>query len=91
VSCTNGVPISLVKKYQPVNKAVKPINSNSIIPELNATVLSATFKSKKGIQKADLYTYKGTVCANPDEVVSHGTCAPVVAIFVKTIEVEFKD
>ena len=46
---------------------------------------------KKGIQKADLYTYKGTVCANPDEVVSHGTCAPAVAIFVKTIEVEFKN
>ena len=72
-------------------QVIKPKNSNSIIPELNATVLSATFKSKKGIQKADLYTYKGTVCANPDEVVSHGTCVPAVAIFVKTIEVEFKD
>lgn len=72
-------------------QVIKPKDSNSIIPELNATVLSATFKSKEGIQKADLYTYKGTVCANPDEVVSHGTCAPAVAIFVRTIEVEFKN
>ena len=72
-------------------KVIKPKDSNAVIPELNATVLTATFKSKEGIQKADLYTYKGTVCGNPDEVVSHGTCPPAVAIFVKTIEVEFKD
>ena len=32
-------------------QVIKPKNSNSIIPELNATVLSATFKSKKGFRK----------------------------------------
>ena len=70
-------------------KVIKSKDSNSIIPELNATVLTATFKSKEGVQKADLYTYKGTVCGNPDEVVSYGTCPPAVAIFVKTIEIIF--
>lgn len=70
-------------------QVIKPKDSNAVIPELNATVLTATFKSKEGVQKADLYTYKGTVCGNPDEVVSHGTCPPVVAIFVKTIKITF--
>lgn len=32
-------------------KVIKPKDSNAVIPELNATVLSATFKSKEGIQK----------------------------------------
>lgn len=64
-------------------------NSNSIVKELNARVLTATFKDKTGIQKADLYTYEGTGCKNPKEIVSHGTCAPALGIFVETIGVSF--
>jgi len=64
-------------------------NSNTVIKELNAKVLTATFKSKKGTQLADLYTYEGTQCNNPKEIVSHNTCAPIMANFVETIKIIF--
>lgn len=62
--------------------------SNSIVKELNAKVLTSTFKNR-GIQKADLYTYKGTGCTNPDEIVAYNTCPPSLGIFTRTIEVQF--
>ena len=63
--------------------------SNSIVKKLNAQVLTATFKNKEGKQLADLYTYEGTQCKNPKEIVCHNTCAPILGVFVETIEIEF--
>lgn len=66
-------------------------NSNTIVKELNAKVLTSTFKNKSNTELADLYTYQGTTCRNPDEIVAHGTCAPILARFVETIELNFKN
>jgi hypothetical protein len=71
-------------------KAIKETaESNTIVKELNAAVLSMTFKNKCGEQLADLYTYEGTQCKNPKEIVAHNTCAPVMGIFVETIKLVF--
>ena len=72
--------------YQVV-KASK--DSNSVISELNAKVLTCTFKSKEGVQLADVYTYEGTQCKCPKEIVSSGTCAPIMGILVETIQIQF--
>lgn len=70
-------------------KAIKETpNSNTIVKELNAKVLTATFKGQKGIVKADVYTYEGTQCRNPKEIVAHNTCAPIMGKFVETILIE---
>jgi hypothetical protein len=39
VSCTKGVPISLVKKYQPVNNAVNQLKA-PIIPKIIASFIN---------------------------------------------------
>lgn len=70
-------------------KSIKPENSNRIIPELNAKVLTATFKHQEGSQIADLYTYEGTQCKNPMEAVAHNTCAPIMGRYIETILIEF--
>ena len=66
-------------------KVIKPENSNSIIAELNAKVLTATFKSKEGIQKGDLYRSSST----SDTIVAHNTCAPINSEFIQTINLTF--
>ena len=64
-------------------------DSNTIVKELNAKVLTATFKNKSNVELADLYTYQDTTCGNPDEIVAHGTCAPIMGRFVETIKLKF--
>jgi hypothetical protein len=77
-------------KYIMIYQVIKEsADSNSIVKELNAMVFSSTFKEKKGVQKADLYTYEGTLCRNPKEIVAHGTCAPALGVFVETIDINF--
>jgi hypothetical protein len=73
-----------MKTYQTIRPTE---NSNLIVQELNAKVLTSTFKGAKGAQLADLYTYEGTQCNHPKEIVAHNTCAPVIAKFVETIEI----
>jgi hypothetical protein len=70
-------------------KSIKLENSNTIIPELNAKVLTSTFKIKEGSQLADVYTYEGTQCKCPMEIVAHNTCAPILGKYIETITVEF--
>jgi hypothetical protein len=64
-------------------------DANRIVPELNAKVLSSTFKDQAGAQLADLYTYEGTQCRSPKEIVAHKTCAPIMGVFVETIILTF--
>ncbi len=56
--------------------------SNTIIAELNAKVLTATFPGK-GAHLADRYTSPNTA----DEIVYHNSCAPIHSTFVETIRV----
>lgn len=59
--------------------------SNRVVIELNAAVLTATFKKNQPIQKADLYE-----CINEsNKIVAHGTCGPINGVFVKSILIEF--
>jgi NADH:ubiquinone oxidoreductase subunit B-like Fe-S oxidoreductase len=67
----------------------KTADSNTVVEQLNARVLTATFANKTGEQLADLYTYEGTVCRSPKEIVAHGTCAPALGVFVETIQLTF--
>ena len=60
-------------------------NSNRIVSELNASVLTATFKSTIGSQLADLYTSKNS----SSKIVAHNTCAPSGCEYVETIEITF--
>ena len=69
-----------------IYQVIKPtVDSNSQIKELNAKVLSSTFKDKIGVQKGDLYSTIGS----SNEIVAHKTCAPAVSKFIKTIELQF--
>lgn len=77
------------KKMKTYNAIKKTENANTVVEVLNAKVLTATFKNKQGEQLADLYTYEGTQCKNPMEIVSHNTCAPIMAKFVETIKLIF--
>jgi hypothetical protein len=60
-------------------------NSNRIVKELNAKVLTATFKSKEGKQLADLYTSLNS----GNEIVEHKSCAPINSTFIGTIKITF--
>lgn len=60
-------------------------NSNRIVSELNASVLTATFKSTIGSQLADLYTSENS----SNKIVAHNTCAPCGCEYIETIEVTF--
>jgi hypothetical protein len=60
-------------------------DSNRIVSELNASVLTATFKSTIGTQIADLYTSENS-CSH---IVGHNTCAPSNCKYVETIEITF--
>ena len=67
-------------------KSFKPSeNSNRIVSELNASVLTATFKSTIGSQLADLYTSKNS----SSKIVAHNTCTPSGCEYVETIEITF--
>jgi hypothetical protein len=71
-------------------KAIKiTLDSNTIVNELNAKVLTSTFPNKSGNHLADLYTYEGTQCKSPKEIVFHNSCAPIMGIFVETIILSF--
>lgn len=75
-----------LKRFQAVKQTP---DSSTVVLELNARVFTSTFKNKIGVQLADLYTYEGSSCRNPKEIVAHKTCAPILGVFVETIEVEF--
>ncbi len=75
-----------MKTYQSTKQTE---DSNRIVKELNARVLSLTFKNKEGLQMADLYSYNNTGCKNPLEIVAHNTCAPALGVFVETILISF--
>lgn len=80
-----------MKVYQVTQKA----HENSIVAELNASVLTSTFKDKTGVKKADLYTaqYKGSTYSKsqPNQIVAHNTCAPIHYKLVETILIDFND
>jgi hypothetical protein len=61
-------------------------NSNRIVSELNANVLTGTFKSTIGTQLADLYTSKHSC----NKIVAHNTCSPSNCEYVETIEITFE-
>lgn len=67
-------------------KTSKKANGNRIVEELNANVLTATFTSKEGKQKADVYKSENTQIR---EIVAIGTCAPVNMIFQETVFITF--
>jgi hypothetical protein len=77
-----------MKNYTAIKET--PI-SNTIVKELNAAVLTSTFKSKEGKHLADLYSFKHNPLFknNPDQIVANGTCAPVCGNFVETIIINF--
>jgi hypothetical protein len=60
-------------------------DSNRIVSELNASVLTATFKSTIGTQIADLYKSENSF----SHIVGHNTCAPSNCKYVETIEITF--
>ena len=59
--------------------------SNRIVAELNASVLTSTFKSTVGVQKADLYKDPHS----SSKLVAHQTCPPVNAKFIGTYNITF--
>lgn len=59
--------------------------SNSVVTELNAYVLTATFKNSAGVQLADLYSSDN----GASKLVAHGTCSPVNSKFEQTIKIQF--
>lgn len=60
-------------------------NSNRIVSELNASVLTRTFKSTIGYQLADLYSDSNSC----DKIVAHNTCAPSNSEYIETILIAF--
>lgn len=66
-------------------KTTQAHKENRIVAELNASVLTGTFKDKSGIKKADLYTR----LSGCDLLVAHNTCPPVNATFVTTVRISF--
>jgi hypothetical protein len=60
-------------------------NSNRIVSELNASVLTATFKSTIGFQLADLYSSKNS----SNKIVGYKTCPPSGCEYLETIEITF--
>lgn len=82
----NPKTLYIMKTYKAIKKT---LNSNTIVDELNARVLTATFPIKTGEQLADVYTYEGTQCKNPKEIVFHKSCPPVMAKFLETIIISF--
>jgi hypothetical protein len=49
-------------------------SANLIIEELNAAVLTSTFKSKRGLQVAELYTRRGLFMDSV--LIAENTCPP---------------
>ena len=76
-----------MKTYEATRES---LGSNTVVKEINARVFCSTFKSKEGAQLADIYTYEGTQCKNPKEIVAHKTCSPSMGIFVETAFIIFK-
>ena len=59
--------------------------SNYVVNELNAAILTSTFKNTTGIHKADLYSTN----SKRNLIVSHGHCKPIDATFIKCINISF--
>lgn len=67
-------------------KVIKPgTNSNTIVKELNAAVLLATFEIVTGIQAADLYSSVNSA----NKLVKKGTTAPINDTYVGTVYLDF--
>lgn len=60
-------------------------NSNLIVKELNAAVLSATFPTTTGTYGANVYSSANSA----NQIVRLGTCAPVNSKYEETILIEF--
>ena len=58
---------------------------NNVVKELNADVCPLTFQSTTGNQIADLYTSPNQA----NELVGHGTCAPVNSTLIETVIINF--
>ena len=58
--------------------------ANLIVSELNASVLTATFDGRTGLQQADLY-HSVNSC---NKLVAAGTCAPINDTFIKTVTIQ---
>ena len=59
--------------------------SNYVVNELNAAVLTSTFKNNTGTHKADLYSTN----SKRNLIVSHGHCKPIDTTFIKCINISF--
>lgn len=70
-----------MKTYKAIKKTP---DSNTIIEDLNAKVLSMTFKSKKAVQDAEVCVDNGI-----RTVIGKGHCSPVLTTFEMEIKVEF--
>lgn len=70
-----------MKTYQTTQASLE----NRIIRELNAAVLSSTFKNNEGLQLADVYQSEYSKVL---KVVAHNTCAPINTTFKETILIE---
>ena len=71
-----------MKTYKTPQKA----HENRIVAELNANVLTSTFLSKEGKQKADVYRREGSPVGS---IVAHGTCAPIGMKLEQTVMITF--
>ena len=59
--------------------------SNYVVKELNAAILTSTFKNTTGLHKADLYSTN----SKRQLIVAHKHCKPIDATFVKNVYIRF--
>lgn len=59
--------------------------SNYVVKELNAAILTSTFKNTTGLHKADLYSTNN----KRQLIVAHKHCKPIDATFVKNVYIRF--
>ncbi|NLL28481.1 MAG: hypothetical protein GX259_06765 [Bacteroidales bacterium] len=59
--------------------------SNYVVKELNAAILTSTFKNTTGLHKADLYSTN----SKKNLILAHGHCKPIDATFVEYIYIRF--
>ena len=59
--------------------------SNYVVNELNAAILTSTFKNTTGLHKADLYSTN----SKKNLILSHGHCKPIDSTFIKNVYIRF--
>ena len=59
--------------------------SNYVVNELNAAILTSTFKNTTGIHKADLYSTN----SKRNLIIAHKHCKPIDTNFIKSINISF--